>query len=84
MRDPSPSETQGRNYAGGPSGGFETFRIRLRIRAMLRAWGPLRTQRILRHISDYPEAVVRASLQLMLEAGEVCRPAQEQRWRLTL
>lgn len=82
-RDISPSLVTGkRNYGGSPTGGTDTFRVRLRIRAMLRAWGPMSTARLLKHLTDYPEAIVRAALQLLLENGEVRRPLTEQRWHL--
>jgi hypothetical protein len=79
---PSPSVTQGKNYGGSPTGGFDVFRICLRIRAMLRAFGPMTTQRLRAHLMEFPEQLVGIALQFLLEEGEIARPIQSQKWRL--
>jgi hypothetical protein len=79
---PSPAVTQGRHVATRPSAGLDVFRVRLRIRALLKALGPLPTEEIIRHEPDFPESTVRQTLRQLEEQGEAQRPIQTQLWVL--
>lgn len=63
--------------------GIDRFRIALRLRAALKAFGPMTTDQLIRRAgAEFSERDVRLEIKRLEERGVISRPIQHQRWRV--